>query len=86
MHDSCVPRALCRALALFQGRARLGSAMIGSGVKLTEEEDPTPFACAFKKSRFYLFTRREPEEPEGDDQMGRGNHTQRLKPSRLRAS
>lgn len=58
-------------LALFQGRAKLGANMIGSGVKVTEEEDPTLFCAAFKKSRFYLFTRREPAEPEGDDQQGR---------------
>ena len=59
------------ALALFQGRARLGSAMIGAGVKITDEDDPTIFCAAFKKSRFFLFSRREPEEPEGDDQLGR---------------
>ena len=34
-------------------------------------QDPTLFCCAFKKSRFFLFTRREPEEPEGDMEMGR---------------
>ena len=57
------------ALALFQGRAKLGSNMIGSGVKITEEEDPTLFCAAFKKSRFFLFTRREPADPDADDQV-----------------
>jgi peptidylprolyl isomerase domain and WD repeat-containing protein 1 len=28
------------------------------------EEDPTIFACAYKKDRFYLFSRREPEDPD----------------------
>jgi hypothetical protein len=44
--------------------------MLGSGVKISQEEDPTLICCAFKKSRFYLFTRREPEEPEGDQETG----------------
>ena len=59
------------AVALFQGRAKLAANMIGTGVKLTDEDDPTLFCAAFKKSRFYLFTRREPTEPDGDDQVGR---------------
>ncbi|KAL1521995.1 hypothetical protein AB1Y20_021640 [Prymnesium parvum] len=58
-------------LALFQGRAELDLAMLGSGAKISSEEDPTLFCCAFKRSRFYMFTLREPEEPDGDDQMGR---------------
>ena len=58
-------------LALFQGRAKVGANMIGSGLKIVEEDDPIIFCAAFKKSRFYLFSRREPEEPEGDDQPGR---------------
>lgn len=41
---------------------RLSATMIGTGIKVTEEEDPTLFCVAFKKSRFFLFTRREPEE------------------------
>jgi len=57
-------------LALFQGRAKVDTAMIGSGMKITDEDDPTLFCCAFKKSRFFLFSRREPEDP-GDDQVGR---------------
>jgi len=59
------------SLALFQGRAELDLTMLGSGVKISQEEDPTLICCAFKKSRFYLFTRREPEEPEGDQETGR---------------
>jgi hypothetical protein len=34
-------------------------------------QDPTLFCSAFKKSRFFMFTRREPEEPDADDQVGR---------------
>ena len=59
------------ALARFQGRAKLAATMIGSGAKISDEDDPTFFCAAFKKSRFYLFTRRDPEEPEGDDMTGR---------------
>ena len=59
------------ALALFQGQAKVSSAMVGSGQKITEEADPTIFCAAFKKSRFFLFTRREPDDPDGDDQVGR---------------
>jgi len=58
-------------LALFQGRARLSATMIGSGAKITEDNDPTLLCCAFKKSRFFLFTGREPMEPDGDEQVGR---------------
>ena len=35
------------------------------------QEDPTLFCAAFKKSRFFCFTRREPADPDGDDQVGR---------------
>jgi len=58
-------------LALFQGQAKLDKSTLGSGVKIVEENDPTLLCCAFKKSRFYLFSRREPEDAEGDDQLGR---------------
>ena len=46
------------ALALFQGRAKVGAAMIGSGLKITDEDDPTLFCAAFKKSRARLAPRR----------------------------
>jgi len=59
------------ALALFQGTAALDKAALGSGVKIVDEADPTLFCAAFKKNRFYLFTRREPDEPDGDAQLGR---------------
>ena len=49
--------------------------MIGSGAKITDTEDPTLFCAAFKKSRFFLFTRREPEDPDGDDQVPSPFHT-----------
>ena len=58
-----------RALSLSQGCAKISSSMIGSGAKITEIDDPTLFCAAFKKSRFFLFTRREPEDPDGDDQV-----------------
>ena len=53
------------ALALFQGTPKVSASTIGSGAKASDvQEDPTLFCAAFKKSRFYLFSRREPEEPE----------------------
>ena len=58
-------------LALFQGRAKLTAAMLSSGVKITDDNDPTLFCAAFKRSRFYLFSGREPQDPDGDDQVGR---------------
>jgi len=58
-------------LALFQGRAALSANLIGSGAKVDEAEDPTLLCCSFKRSRFFLFTSREPLEPEGDDAVGR---------------
>mmetsp|Transcript_23026 Transcript_23026/g.38101 ORF Transcript_23026/g.38101 Transcript_23026/m.38101 type:complete len:617 (-) Transcript_23026:553-2403(-) len=58
-------------LALFQGRATLSATMIASGTKITEEDDPMLVCCAFKKSRFYLFTTREPQDPDGEEQVGR---------------
>eukprot|EP00308_Calcidiscus_leptoporus_P024452 CAMPEP_0119354182 /NCGR_PEP_ID=MMETSP1334-20130426/3213_1 /TAXON_ID=127549 /ORGANISM="Calcidiscus leptoporus, Strain RCC1130" /LENGTH=613 /DNA_ID=CAMNT_0007367667 /DNA_START=39 /DNA_END=1880 /DNA_ORIENTATION=- len=58
-------------VALFQGRAKLSATMIGSGGKVTLDEDPTLLCCAFKKSRFFLFSSREPQEPEGDEAVGR---------------
>jgi len=38
---------------------------------LWQGRDPIIFATAHKKQRFYLFTRREPADPEGDDIDGR---------------
>jgi len=58
-------------LALFQGRAKLTAAMLSSGAKVTEDNDPTLFCAAFKRSRFYLFSAREPLDPDGDDATGR---------------
>ena len=58
-------------LALFQGCAALSSTMIGSGQKITTDEDPTLICCAFKRGRFYLFSNRDPAEPDADDQVGR---------------
>ena len=59
------------ALALFQGRAKVSASSIGSGEKITEDDDPTLFCAAFKKNRFYLFSRREPDEPDEPDAPGR---------------
>jgi peptidylprolyl isomerase domain and WD repeat-containing protein 1 len=54
-------------LALYQGRT-VGSAYMDN-LTVNAEEDPTVFACAFKKNRFYMFTRRGPDE--SGDENGR---------------
>jgi len=50
-------------LALYQGKTE-GSVATGSHV-VNAKPDPTIFATAFNKHRFYLFTRRDPDEPDG---------------------
>jgi peptidylprolyl isomerase domain and WD repeat-containing protein 1 len=50
------------AIALYQGRTQ-GSVETGD-MRADAEEDPTLVCAAFKKNRFYLFSRREPEEGE----------------------
>ncbi|ELR20633.1 CYP, putative, partial [Acanthamoeba castellanii str. Neff] len=50
------------AIALYQGRTQ-GSVETGD-MRADAEEDPTLVCAAFKKGRFYLFSRREPEEGE----------------------
>lgn len=54
-------------LAVYQGKTT-GSAYLDN-LTINAQEDPTVFACAFKKNRFYLFTRRAPEE--GNAESGR---------------
>lgn len=49
-------------IALYQGKTE-GSVATGSH-NLNAKPDPTIFATAFNKHRFYLFTRREPESSE----------------------
>lgn len=63
-------------VALFQGVARTKHAALtvemrasDNPVLMSVQSDPTVFASAFKKNRFYMFTRREPEDaksPESD--------------------
>lgn len=73
-------RFLC--LSLFQGvPSAIGAAMaaqMGAGTIMAKEaaiasnvEDPCVFACAFKKSRFYWFSKREPEEDSAATGLGR---------------
>lgn len=61
------------ALAMFQGTPKVGSqfkvtAKTGSGAPMSgdagPQPDPTVFAAAFKRSRFYLLSRREPSDGE----------------------
>jgi len=59
-------------LALHQDTSKK---ILESNAAVTSQDeqgrDPIIFATAHKKQRFYLFTRREPADPEGDDIDGR---------------
>lgn len=61
-------------LALFQGRPRKTKAAVTVEMEASENptldsvtSDPTLFCTAFKKNRFYMFTRREPEDTKSAD-------------------
>lgn len=58
-------------LALFQGKARKTTGAVTLEMEASEnptlenyQSDPTVFVTAFKKNRFYMFTRRDPDESE----------------------
>lgn len=55
-------------IALYQGRT-VGSAALGT-LQLNAAPDPTLFACAWKRHRFYLFTTRMPSK-ESEEGAGR---------------
>ena len=63
-------------VALYQGTTNSSSSktklssVIRSGTIKDIDSDPILFACAFKKDRFYLFSRREPEDFD-DPSLGR---------------
>ncbi|KAF4532794.1 hypothetical protein B566_EDAN002644 [Ephemera danica] len=59
-------------LALFQGRARKPKAAVTVEMEASDnptldcvQTDPTIFCTAYKRNRFYMFTKREPEESKG---------------------
>ncbi|XP_022184838.2 peptidylprolyl isomerase domain and WD repeat-containing protein 1 [Nilaparvata lugens] len=61
-------------IALFQGRARKSKAAVTVELEASENPtldaitpDPTIFCTAFKKNRFYIFTKREPEDTKSAD-------------------
>ncbi|XP_028661304.1 peptidylprolyl isomerase domain and WD repeat-containing protein 1 isoform X1 [Erpetoichthys calabaricus] len=61
-------------LGLFQGTAKAHKAATTIEMKASEnpalqsvEPDPTVFCTAFKKNRFYMFTKREPEDTKSAD-------------------
>jgi peptidylprolyl isomerase domain and WD repeat-containing protein 1 len=56
-------------ISLYQGKTE-GSVATGTH-SANSKEDPTIFATAFNKARFYLFTRREPEDADGSAHSGR---------------
>eukprot|EP00002_Diphylleia_rotans_P015692 TRINITY_DN303_c0_g4_i1.p1 TRINITY_DN303_c0_g4~~TRINITY_DN303_c0_g4_i1.p1 ORF type:complete len:512 (-),score=85.81 TRINITY_DN303_c0_g4_i1:149-1684(-) len=56
-------------VSLFQGRAK--QSLVGSGYTMkSDSNDPTLFCTAYKKQRFYMFSRREPRDGD-DEQVGR---------------
>lgn len=65
-------------LALYQGKAlRNPKGTVGAGGMSSQQKikDPTLYCTAFKKNRFYIFSRREPEDQEDKNVgvIGRGN-------------
>ncbi|KAF5292653.1 hypothetical protein FQR65_LT11205 [Abscondita terminalis] len=65
-------------IALYQGSAKKTKAAVtlemeGSDNPTLEsiQPDPTVICTAYKKSRFYLFSRREPDDPSGSEQQDR---------------
>jgi peptidylprolyl isomerase domain and WD repeat-containing protein 1 len=62
------------SVCLFQGKAGAANAPLTLEMEVSDNptllktsEDPTIFATAYKKNRFYLFTRREPDENKSGD-------------------
>jgi len=56
-------------IALYQGIPRKDHSITSHKTK--EELDPTIVCTAYKRSRFYLFSRREPEEHQAKKQTSR---------------
>eukprot|EP00898_Chlorokybus_atmophyticus_P009121 jgi/Chlat1/920/Chrsp108S01359 len=57
-------------VALFQGGYKKPTKVRSASGASTDKKissDPTLICCAYKKHRFFLFTRREPDEAEGED-------------------
>jgi peptidylprolyl isomerase domain and WD repeat-containing protein 1 len=78
-------------IALFQGVPTATDAsqglQMGEGGIIAKEaaiinrmEDQTVFGCAYKKNRFYLFTSREPEEPDPNSKSSTGRDVFNEKP------
>ncbi|RZC32250.1 peptidylprolyl isomerase domain and WD repeat-containing protein 1, partial [Asbolus verrucosus] len=60
-------------IALYQGSAKKGKAAVTLEIEASNnptleaiQPDPTVICSAYKKSRFYLFSRREPDDLQGD--------------------
>jgi peptidylprolyl isomerase domain and WD repeat-containing protein 1 len=72
------------SISLYQGRT-VGSAYMDT-LKVDAQEDPTIFACAFKKNRFYMFTRRGPDESSSSDGNGRDILNEKPSKEEIRAA
>jgi len=68
------------SLALYQGKNE-GDVYMDTK-KNNATYDPTLFCTAFKKQRFYMFTRREPQDPEEGNVLETGRDVFNEKPSR----
>lgn len=55
------------SISLYQG---VNKGSVATGLRQHAEEDPTLVCCAFKRQRFYLFTKREPADVD-DSSAGR---------------
>jgi len=72
----------CRflTLALYQGRS--GGSVVTENLSANSKYDPTLFCTSFKKQRFYMFTKREPKENDGHDQLSGGRDVFNERPTK----
>eukprot|EP01105_Mastigella_eilhardi_P021191 TRINITY_DN5107_c0_g1_i1.p1 TRINITY_DN5107_c0_g1~~TRINITY_DN5107_c0_g1_i1.p1 ORF type:complete len:627 (-),score=189.39 TRINITY_DN5107_c0_g1_i1:99-1979(-) len=70
-------------IALFQGRSEGDLAM--DTRNRNAEPDPTVFCCAYNKQRFYMFSRREPAEQDGENLIETGRDVFNERPTEAAA-
>jgi hypothetical protein len=66
-------------LTLYQGKPMKNpGTQTGSNANLKKQTDPTLYSTAFKKNRFYIFSRRDPEDSESKGMSTRGNKAMKI--------
>jgi peptidylprolyl isomerase domain and WD repeat-containing protein 1 len=61
-------------VTLYQGKPMKNpGTQTGSNANLKKQTDPTLYSTDFKKNRFYIFSRRDPEDSESKGMSNRGN-------------